>query len=150
MINRIFVLFCSMLLLCESASASSVFDLTVEVDDFRNTKGELIVSLFDEKRDWLNEHKIFKKQTIPVSSPVTSITFKGLPSGNYAVSILHDENADGKMETRFFGIPAEGLAISNDAPFHFGPPRFKEAQFVVTENMTIQCSMSYFSLAGKQ
>ena len=37
------------------------------------------------------------------------VTFKDLPQGSYAVSVLHDENGNGKMDKNFVGMPKEGL-----------------------------------------
>jgi len=55
--------------------------------------------------------------------------FSGIPSGTYAVSVVHDENSNGKMDTNFMGIPREGVGSSNHAKGHFGPPKFEAAAF---------------------
>ena len=39
------------------------------------------------------------------------MTFKGLKDGVYAIAIIHDENTNGKLDTNFIGIPAEGVAF---------------------------------------
>ena len=148
--KRSIPLFLSTWFMTSNALASSTYDLTVEVKDFRSARGEVIFSLFNQKEDWLNKDRIFRKQTIPVGSPITTLTFENIPAGTYALSILHDENGDGKMQTRFLGIPAEGLAISNDASFQFGPPRFSDARFSLEEDTKIQCSVTYFSFPGVQ
>jgi uncharacterized protein (DUF2141 family) len=55
--------------------------------------------------------------------------FQGIAPGRYAVSVFHDENSNGKMDTNFIGIPKEGVGASNDAKGRFGPPKFEAAAF---------------------
>ena len=55
--------------------------------------------------------------------------FSGIAPGAYAVSVFHDENSNGKLDTKFMGIPREGVGASNNARGHFGPPKFDAAAF---------------------
>ena len=45
------------------------------------------------------------------------------------MSVFHDENCNGKLDTKFMGIPREGVGASNDARGHMGPPKFDAAAF---------------------
>ncbi len=58
--------------------------------------------------------------------------FTGLPTGNYAIAILHDENDDMKMNTNFLGLPKEGYGFSNNVMGAFGPPGYNKANFNYT------------------
>lgn len=58
-------------------------------------------------------------------------TFEGLKAGIYAISIFHDENDNGKLDTNFIGIPTEPYGFSNNAKGMFGPPDFKDCQVEV-------------------
>ena len=49
--------------------------------------------------------------------------------GDYAVSVFHDENSNGKLDRNFMGMPKEGVGKSNDAAGHFGPPKYDDARF---------------------
>lgn len=55
--------------------------------------------------------------------------FSGIEAGTYAVSVFHDENSNGKLDTKFMGIPREGVGASNGAIGHLGPPKFDAAAF---------------------
>jgi uncharacterized protein (DUF2141 family) len=55
--------------------------------------------------------------------------FAGVAPGPYAVSVVHDENSNGRLDTNFIGIPREGAGASNNAKGHFGPPKFDAASF---------------------
>jgi uncharacterized protein (DUF2141 family) len=54
--------------------------------------------------------------------------FRNLAAGTYSVSIIHDENGNGKLDT-FVAIPREGFGFSGNPPIRFGPPKFGEASF---------------------
>jgi uncharacterized protein (DUF2141 family) len=51
------------------------------------------------------------------------LAFGGVPPGDYAVLILHDENGNNKVDT-MLGIPREGVGFSRNPRIMFGPPRF--------------------------
>ncbi len=42
---------------------------------------------------------------------------------------FHDENDNGKLDTRIFGIPREGVGASNNATGRFGAPKSDAAAF---------------------
>ena len=66
-----------------------------------------------------------------------------LPHGNYAIAVIHDENANAKLDT-FAGIPREGFGFSRNPAIRFGPPRFAAAQFAVNSDAeTQQVRMRY-------
>ena len=59
------------------------------------------------------------------------LSFDALPSGTYAIALFHDENANGRLDTRF-GIPAEGVGFSRNPRLLFGPPSFDAAQVAIS------------------
>jgi uncharacterized protein (DUF2141 family) len=65
-----------------------------------------------------------------------SVAFS-LPAGRYAVSLIHDENGNGKLDT-LLGIPKEGFAFSRNPPIRFGAPRYDDASFHVGESRSVQ------------
>jgi uncharacterized protein (DUF2141 family) len=71
-----------------------------------------------------------RRMTVPTRLAGT-LKFKDLPSGTYALALIHDENGNGKLDTTF-GIPREGFGFSNNPAIHFGPPSFKSAGVAVT------------------
>ncbi|WCT73267.1 DUF2141 domain-containing protein [Sphingomonas naphthae] len=70
-----------------------------------------------------------RRATIPAAAG--ALSFADLPSGAYAIALFHDENGNGKLDTRL-GIPLEGVGFSRNPKLWFGPPRFSAAQFRVT------------------
>ena len=59
------------------------------------------------------------------------ITLTGLAPGSYAVSVFHDANSNGKLDT-FAGIPREGYGFSNNPAFQPRATRFAECERVLS------------------
>ena len=64
-----------------------------------------------------------------IASGMGRCVFSDVPPGRYALSVHHDADGDGRVDTGLFGIPTEGLGASNDAHGSFGPPSFRDAAF---------------------
>ncbi len=75
--------------------------------------------------------------TRSVPAGVRHVTFEGLPHGDYAVAVIHDENDNHRLDT-FAGIPREGFGFSRNPRIGFGPPRFAAARFSVADDATGQ------------
>ena len=69
----------------------------------------------------------------PAAAADLSITLAGLAPGRYAVSAIHDENGNGKLDRNLLGIPTGGCGFSNDARAAFGPLSFEAAAYVLKE-----------------
>lgn len=54
------------------------------------------------------------------------------PPGDYALSVVHDQNGNGRLDT-FLGIPREGFGFSRNPAIRMGPPRFRETRFTLPE-----------------
>lgn len=67
--------------------------------------------------------------TVP-AGPSLRLDFGPVPSGTYAIALIHDENANGKLDKRLM-IPREGFGFSRNAPVRLGPPSFASAAFAV-------------------
>lgn len=85
---------------------------------------------------------VARHATVPAGQPLTQ--FGDLPSGDYAIALFHDENANGRLD-RVAGIPTEGVGFSNNPRLMFGPPRFVQSRFAVT-NLAVDetVRMKYF------
>ena len=121
------------------------YSLTIIIKDLRNSKGVIQFTLYNKDgsipdKDFENYFKISKKEIINGSSMVT---FKNLPSGKYAVNILHDENKNGKIDKRFI-LPVEGVGFSNFQSIGLkNRPNFSKASFELKENKTISVMVIY-------
>jgi uncharacterized protein (DUF2141 family) len=116
--------------------------LTVNITGFRNNQGQASIALFNRADAFPKSlDKAVKVVYSPIKNNKASATFENLAAGGYAVSVFHDENNNGKMDSNLFGIPKEGVGASNDAKGHFGPPKYKDAEFTfngTTETISIK------------
>ncbi len=72
------------------------------------------------------------------------IAVTDLAPGSYAVSVIHDENDNRKLDKNFMGIPTEGVGFSGNAAVTFGPPSFAKASFDVAAAPVQTIRMKYF------
>lgn len=102
----------------------------VEIVAMHNDKGRVLCSLFSSAADFPTKtDKAFAHAASDISNGRSVCEFADVAPGTYAVSVFHDENSNGKLDTNFVGIPREGVGASNNAKGHFGPPKFDAAAF---------------------
>jgi uncharacterized protein (DUF2141 family) len=113
-----------------SPSTARGDEIRVTVRGLRNDKGRVGCSLFDGVEGFPRDReKEFREMWVPIHSGSAVCGFVGLPAGTYAVSVLHDENSDGKMDFNWIGMPTKGYGFSNDAKAMPLPPSFHAASF---------------------
>ncbi len=89
-----------------------------------------MISLFKEGEGFPDKpEKAFQKAKLEIKNKTATILFTGMPAGEYAIAMMHDENDDQKLNKNFFGIPKEGYGFSNNAMGTFGPPSYNKASF---------------------
>lgn len=104
--------------------------IQVGVDGLRNDRGQVLCALFSSAPDFPKKPEnalAHAKSTI--AHEQATCEFQSIPPGTYAVSVFHDENSNGKLDTNFMGIPREGVGASNNAKGRLGPPKFASAAF---------------------
>lgn len=71
------------------------------------------------------------------------VRLEQVPPGIYALSVMHDENRNGKLDT-LLGIPREGFGFSRNPAIRFGPPRFDQVRMEVGAGITsVRVRMQY-------
>jgi uncharacterized protein (DUF2141 family) len=121
------------------------FSLTVEVADLRNSKGVVQFALYHTPDAFPDEDykKFYRKRTAKIVDGFSTVTFEDLPSGKYAVHILHDEDENGKIKKGMV-LPKEGVGFSNyESIGMFNKPKFSEAGIVLRADTTIQVNIIY-------
>ncbi len=104
--------------------------LYVSVTGVRSSNGWLDLCVFDTAENFPNCRS--DPAAISRRLPATAGTVRfdvNVAPGSHAVSVLHDENANGRLDTNFLGIPLEGGGTSNNPAPRMGPPRFSDALF---------------------
>jgi uncharacterized protein (DUF2141 family) len=104
--------------------------IQVEITGLRNDQGKVLCSLYSSSEGFPKKaEKAIARGSSDISERRAVCQFTGLAPGTYAVSVFHDENSNGRLDTNFMGIPREGVGASNNARGHFGPPKFDAAAF---------------------
>ena len=116
--------------------------IKLNVTNLRSDRGFVLVSLFKDGVGYPDDaNKAFKTAKVSIKDRKATVLFPGLPTGSYAISILHDENNDQKMNKSFLGLPKEGYGFSNNAIGAFGPPGLSRANFRHTQNTLTQVTI---------
>ena len=105
--------------------------LTVRISNVQNDKGQIGCSLFKNKDGFpMDADKAMTQMFVKQKAGKATCVFKDVKAGTYAVSVMHDENKDGEMETSMVGRPKEWWGVSkNVPPERFGPPKYEAASF---------------------
>jgi len=141
MIMRLLGVWRKIALACSLVGAAGAFGQTpapaenvihVEISGLRNDNGQMLCALYSSAQADTFPKKAEKavaRLTAKIADGQAVCEFTGVTPGTYAVSVVHDENSNGKLDTNFIGMPREGVGASNDAKGHMGPPKFSAAAF---------------------
>lgn len=128
-----------------TAPSSPTGSIRVVVTDMESTGGMVGVALFTSDKGFPDKPEKAMRSTVRrAGSDQCEFIFEGVPCGTYAVSVLHDENGNGKMDKTFIGIPKEGFGVSNNPRIKYGPPSFDDARFDLGEAVELSVAMNYF------
>ncbi len=103
--------------------------IEMKITNIDNEEGQMLIGLYDSEGNWLN--KTFKGIFGEIKNGSCTAEFNNIPDGTYAISVFHDENNNGELDTNFMGVPKEDTGASNNAPANFGPPDWEDAKFEV-------------------
>ncbi|MGI9168621.1 MAG: DUF2141 domain-containing protein [Caulobacteraceae bacterium] len=117
----------AMLLLSGQPSRAALVE--VAVTGVGDARGHVHVDLCTS-RTFLKEDCPYAGSA-PAMPGATVVKIPGVPPGQYAAQVFHDENDDGAVARNLLGIPTEAIGFSNDAPLHIRGPHFSDAAFEV-------------------
>lgn len=127
-------------LLALPGSALADGTLRVTATGVTSDAGSLVVWVYDNADAWLGDgwrtRKVVKVAETRRDGAIT--VELQLPAGEYALSVFHDVDDDGKLARNFIGLPKEPAGLSNNLRPKFGPPRWKDAKFAVGDGVTVQ------------
>ena len=119
--------------------------LEINVAGLRSAKGIILVCLTANPASFPNCEggkdsrlmRVFANKTGPIE-------VKGLAPGNYAISLVHDENANGRLDKAIL-IPREGFGFSRNPKITFGPPKFSAVEVAVGQgDVKVPVKMKYY------
>jgi len=110
--------------------------IEVTVTEIKESKGNIRVGLFNSDDTFLKD--AVNGKVVKATNGQVTVMFENLKSGNYAVSVIHDQNENGDLDKNLIGIPSEGFGFGNNAMGSFGPPSFDEAKVVVQDKQVVR------------
>jgi len=121
------------------------YSITVQAEGLRNSAGIVRFALYNKDGTIPDEHfrNYFKLGSATITDNKAEFTFTGLAEGNYAVSVLHDENENWKIDKKFIK-PKEGIGFSNIKSIGLSNrPNFRKASFELNKDMKINVKVIY-------
>jgi len=124
--------------------------LFVTMENLRNDEGNIRAQIYSDKADeflekgtWLKRVEIKTMRSEDVEQQICI----ELPSeGEFALAILHDRNANGKLD-----VFTEGFGFSRNPKLGFGPPDHDEVVYKAKKGVNkLKVSMSYLIGADEE
>lgn len=113
--------------------------LNIIAEGFKSSKGVAIIRVFNQKKGFpKNEDLAFKviKCKIVNNKCDTCIS---LPTGHYAIAIIHDENNNNELDKNWAGMPVESIGLSNFDKL--GKPSFDKSKLIINKDAALQIKM---------
>lgn len=127
-------------------SEASALELTIELTGLENRNGDLLYAVYADEDSFLSDaDRALKSGFIPRADTngIPKITLS-LDVGYYAIAVIHDENANGELDTGAFGIPVEGYGFSQNPNTTTTPPSFSETRVLLDQtDKTIEVQIRY-------
>ncbi len=145
--EKAFIISIVLLVLLMTNSRENTYSLHIKVENLQNSKGTVVLALYNKEGSIPDEKlkKYYKKEQVTIADKKAELTFSNLPRGLYAVTILHDENNNEKIDKKFMlPLPEEGIGFSNYNDFGLNKrPNFKNASFNLNKDTTIAVKVIY-------
>jgi uncharacterized protein (DUF2141 family) len=125
------------------AQPGATVALTVRAHGFRGAAGQALVMLYGSPSSWLKADRALRRVQLPIVDGAIETRFAELPRGSYAVTVIHDENGNGRLDMRWlpWPRPREGTGVSNGAKG--GPPRWRDAKRDLDADERIDVTVNY-------
>jgi uncharacterized protein (DUF2141 family) len=91
----------------------------------------MMVAVYNKANLFLSD-TMFKGEKYKIRQAGSMNVSLELPFGEYGISVFHDLDGDGELDTNFFKAPAEPIGFSNNAKATFGPPKYETTKFSFT------------------
>jgi len=103
-------------------------DIRIKLQNLRtDVGGNLVICLFRGEKGFPEDGS--KALRIVKTGLRSEIVITEIPKGEYAVSLLHDIDGNGKMTYSFIGIPKDGFSSSPDGGPSLKKPAYERARF---------------------
>lgn len=126
-----------------NTAIAQTYNLSISIPNLNNKEGEIQIGLYNNAKKFPKDDGQYKVLIIKTDQFSGTYTIKDLPKGEYAVALMHDENADKICNLNFLGIPKEGYGFSKNVKPKFSAPSFNDCKFDLSANTTITIKIIY-------
>jgi len=113
-------------------TAAKTGQVIVDVVGLHSAQGRVFVALWCNGTGFPGEvKKACASKVANAQKGRLRVVFDAAPVGDFAVSMIHDENSNNTLDRNFLGIPKEGWGASRDAKASFGPPSYPDARLTL-------------------
>jgi uncharacterized protein (DUF2141 family) len=126
-----------LLLLVFPAMTLNAQKVEVVITGIRTPKGQMVIGVFKDNESFKKEKSFLEKRFAKndISKGEMRVQFS-LEPGIYGLSVMDDENSNGKMEYNFLGMPREGFGFSDYYHKGFTRPKFDSFKFSIDKDQT--------------
>lgn len=117
--------------------------LDISFAGMRSTRGNLLICLTRDAAHFPDCSSDPQARKLTIAATVHAAHFLDLTPGTYALSLIHDENGNGRLDTRF-GIPREGVGFSRNPRLLVGAPSFAAVRFDIAGITSETIRLKYF------
>ena len=129
--NYLYLVF-SLLFALETLGQSNPTNLQVSISGASGDTGSIRILVFSKPSGFPDQVKqAVRSISLPSKNGKASFKLTDLPTGTYAIGVIHDQDNNGKLSTNAVGYPTEKFGFSNNPKVYFGPPSFEKAAFVL-------------------
>jgi uncharacterized protein (DUF2141 family) len=130
------------ILLSSNIQAQQVTE--VKVTDIRSPKGNIILQVYKDNASY-DEEQPYKKLVFDKKALVNgTLTVKlELTAGIYGITLIDDENQNGKIDKNLIRMPKEGFGFSNFFMEKMKKPTFDDFKFDLKNRNQVDIKVKY-------
>ena len=127
-----FFLLVSFLFTLETMGQSTPTSLQVSIRGASKDTGSIRILVFSKPNGFPDQvQQAVRSISLNPKSGKANFKLTDLPTGTYAIGVIHDQDNNGKLSTNAVGYPTEKFGFSKNPKVYFGPPSFEKAAFVL-------------------
>lgn len=127
-----FFLLVSLFFVLETVGQSNQTSLQVSISGASSDTGNIRILVFSKPSGFPDQVKqAVRSISLAPKNGKANFKLTDLPTGTYAIGVIHDKDNNGKLSTNAVGYPTEKFGFSNNPKVYFGPPSFDKAAFVL-------------------
>ncbi|WP_378184044.1 DUF2141 domain-containing protein [Aquimarina sp. SS2-1] len=131
-----FTFFLFSFLLISEVKAQNNTSIQIRISNIESSKGTILIGLYNSESNFYK--KTFRSAAVKAKKGSIQTSFEDIPAGEYGITLYHDENDNKILDTNFLKIPKEPYGTSNNAKGNFGPPKWEDAKFSVSNTEVVQ------------